>query len=74
MFTDYTTTEYSALINPKKLILAGPNYVQLPGQVYNRVYLRDFLATLAKKVKPNKASLETFKRIRREAPPPSHYP
>lgn len=71
LFTDYTTTGYSALINPKKLILAGPDSVQLPGQVYNRVFLRDFLAALAKKIKPNKTSLETFKRIRGEAPAPS---
>lgn len=70
LFTDYTTTGYSALINPKKLILAGPDFIQLPGQVYNRVILREFLTALAKKVKPNKASLETFKRIRGEAPAP----
>ncbi len=70
LLTDYTTTGYSSLINEKKLILAGPDNVQLPGQVYNRVMLSEFLAALAKKVKPNPASLDTYKRIRGEALPP----
>jgi pyruvate decarboxylase len=70
MFTDYTTTGYTALINPKKLIHAGSHYVKLPGQTYNNVALRDFLSALAKKLKPNSASLEAFKRIRGEAPVP----
>lgn len=70
LLTDYTTTGYSTLINPKKLILAGPDYVQLQGQSYQHVILPDFLSALAKKVKPNRNSLETFKRIRGEAPAP----
>jgi pyruvate decarboxylase len=67
VFTDYTTVGYSALINPEKLIHAAPDYVKLPGQVYNQVLLAEFLSSLAKKIKPNDASSKAFNLIREKA-------
>jgi pyruvate decarboxylase len=66
MFTDYTTCGFSALINPGKLIHAGPDFVKLPGTTYNDVKLSDFLDGLAEKIKPNDAALKAYNRIRVE--------
>ncbi len=68
-FTDYTTVGHSALIDPAKSIVAGPDSVVLPGQSYNNVAIADFLEALARKVEPNDASLVAFNRIREESPP-----
>jgi pyruvate decarboxylase len=64
LLTDYSTTGYSALIDPKKLLLASPDDVRLPGARYTGVALADFLAALAEKVRPNPASLDEFRRSR----------
>jgi len=66
MFTDYTTCGFSALINPQKLIHAGPDFVKLPGTTYNDVKLSDYLDGLAEKIRPNDASLKAYNRIRVE--------
>lgn len=71
LFSDYTTTGYSALIDPHKLILAGPQTVRVDGQVYNHVLLSEFLNALSKKIKRNNASLKAYERIKGEAPPPT---
>lgn len=70
IFTDYTTTGYSTLINKNKLIHVDPNFVKVQGKTYHYVFLKEFLKELTKKVKANSTSLDTFKRIRGEAPPP----
>jgi TPP-dependent 2-oxoacid decarboxylase len=62
LLSDYSTTGYSALIDPKKLLLAGPDEVRLPGARYTGVALAEFLAALAEKVLPNRAALEEFTR------------
>jgi pyruvate decarboxylase len=67
-FTDYSTTGYTTLIDPKQLIHVGPNYVKLPNQVYNNVALHEFLSKLAKKITFNNASLQAFKYIKPKAP------
>lgn len=69
-FTDYTTTGYSTLINKKKLISVEPQFVKVQGKIYHYVFLNEFLTELKKKIKPNGTTLETFLRIREEAPPP----
>ena len=68
LLTDYSTTGYSALIDPNKLLLAGPDEIRLPGARYTGVALADFLAALADKVRPNRASLEAFRLAREELP------
>ncbi|MEQ9618754.1 MAG: thiamine pyrophosphate-binding protein [Deltaproteobacteria bacterium] len=71
-FTDYTTCGFSALIDQKKLIQAGPNFVKVPGFTYNGVMLGEYLEQLAGKIKPNNASLQAFNRVRRDfAPEPA---
>lgn len=70
LFTDYTTTGYSALIDPKKLIHVGPDFVSIDQQTYNNVFMAEFLAALAQKIKHNDTSLKTYKRISGEAPVP----
>ena len=69
LLSDYSTTGYSALIDPKKLLLAGPEDVRLPGARYTGVGLADFLAGLAENVRPNPASLDQFRRRRQTALP-----
>ncbi len=64
ILSDYSTTGYSALIDPKKLLLGGPDEVRLPGACYTGIALADFLAALAEKVRPNRTSLESFARGR----------
>ena len=63
-FTDYTTTGYSSLINHEKLINVGPDYVKLPDGTYNQVHMRDFLESLAKKIKPNNTNVVAYDRIK----------
>lgn len=70
LFSDYTTTGYSALLEPHKLILAGPQTVRVDGQVYNHVLLPEFLEALSKKIKRNAASFKAFQRVKGEAPIP----
>lgn len=70
LFTDYTTTGYSALITPHKLIYAAPDHVMVDGQTYTQVMLAEFLNELTKKIKPNNAALKIYHRISGEAPVP----
>lgn len=67
-FTDYTTTGYTALINPQKLIQVNPERVKLPGQTYNNVPLALFLQKLAPRLKTNATSLQAFERFRPDPP------
>lgn len=68
LFSDYTTTGYTSLINNNKLINVGPDRVTMPGGAYNGVALPEFLTALALKVRPNDASLKSFDRFRRTEP------
>lgn len=69
-FTDYTTVGYTALVNPRKLILATPNFVQLEGKTYDKIHLPEFIKELSEHVKPNNASLSIYERIKGKAPAP----
>ncbi len=70
-FTDYTTTGYSLVISPKKSIIARTDHVVVAGVVFNQVFLADFLTALARKIKPNPASSQAFKRIKEESIDPN---
>jgi TPP-dependent 2-oxoacid decarboxylase len=69
LLSDYSTTGFSALIDPQKLLLANPDDVRLPGALYTGVALADFLAALAEKVRRNRASLDQFDLARDDFPP-----
>jgi len=66
-FTDYTTVGPSALIDERKLISVGSDWVTLDGQSYDKVAIADFLDRLAAKVRRNNASLMAFNRIPRSS-------
>ena len=63
LFTDYSTAGYTTLIDNQKLIYAARDYVKIQDQIYTHVYLEDFLAALATRVKHNPASRIAFERI-----------
>lgn len=68
VFSDYTTTGFSALINPKKPIQVAPDFVEIDNQIYNNVFINEFLTTLAEKITPKDASLKIFQHIKEQAP------
>lgn len=74
MFNDYTTTGWTTLISPSKLIHVGPDFVSLAGAVYSNVQLRDFLSALAAKVSPKDASLQAYHRLHETLAPTSAAP
>lgn len=69
-FTDYSTVGYTALIDEKRMIHVGHNFVRLQGQNYSKVCIADFFAELAKLLKPNMAAYEAYQRIEGDVPPP----
>ncbi len=64
VLSDYASCGHAMEVSSAKLILAGPDFVRLPGATYNNVDLAEFLEGLANKVEPNKTSLEAFNRVR----------
>lgn len=72
VLSDYVSCGHTMELSADKLIHAGPDFVHLPGATCYNVQLDEFLENLAKKVEPNKTSLETFNRVRTEtiAEPP----
>ncbi len=72
IFTDYTTTGCSALVNPQKLVQVNPHSVRVAAQTYAHVAMPDFLGGLAGRLRSNSTSFEAFSRIRGEEPPPKH--
>ena len=69
VLSDYASCGHTVEISQAKLILAGPDFVRLPGATYNGVRLDEFLTALADKVSPNPTSLTAFNRIRTETIP-----
>jgi pyruvate decarboxylase len=74
LLSDYATTGWTAMIDPKKLLLAMPGEVRLPGATYAGVQLPDFLAALAGRVRRNDASLAEFARGPMKEKPPAAAP
>src|SRR5215467_2889109 len=62
LLSDYATTGFTDIIDPKKLLLAMPGEVRVPGATYAGVQLADFLGALAGRVRRNDASLAEFDR------------
>src|SRR5260221_3807427 len=71
LLSDYATTGFTAAIDPKKLLLAMPGEVRLPGAAYVGVGLADLLGGLASKVRRSDASLVEFARSRTKEGPPA---
>ncbi len=69
VFTDYTTTGWSALMPASKRLHLGENFVRFENAIFTGVYLRDVLAALAGKMTANPASLTAYRRLY-EAPAP----
>lgn len=63
VFTDYTTTGYSAMIDKRRLVHVDRGKIRLEDATYTGVAMRDFLSGLAEKVNANDASLKGFHRI-----------
>jgi pyruvate decarboxylase len=74
LLSDYATTGFTDSIDPKRLLLAMPGEVHLPGATYADVQLADFLAALAGAVRRNDASLAEFARGRIKEDPPAAAP
>jgi pyruvate decarboxylase len=70
LLSDYATAGFTDIIDPKKLLLAMPGEVHLPGATYAGVEIADFLGGLAGRIRRNDASLTVFDRgqIKGEAP------
>lgn len=64
LFTDYTTTGWTALPSEDRLIQVEPNRVRLGSATFNDVYMAEFLSELAKVVKPKAKSLAEFARTK----------
>jgi pyruvate decarboxylase len=71
ILSDYSTAGYSALIDPKKKLLANPNDVCLPDASYSNITLAEFLQALAEKVVRNATSFEEFDLARESTAPPA---
>jgi pyruvate decarboxylase len=74
LLSDYATTGFTARVDPKKLLLAMPGEVRLPGATYANVQLADFLGALAAMVRRNDASLMEFARGRIKEEPTAAAP
>ncbi|CAN0927602.1 Pyruvate decarboxylase 1, partial [Linum grandiflorum] len=64
IFNDYSSVGYSLLIKKEKAIIMQPNRVTIGnGPSFGWVFMNDFLAALAKKLKKNTAAIENHRRI-----------
>jgi TPP-dependent 2-oxoacid decarboxylase len=69
ILSDYATTGFTTALDPKRMVLAMPEEIRLPGATYADVALAEFLAALAAKVRRNDASLREFRAGERPAAP-----
>ena len=69
IFNDYTTTGWTALINPKKSITADLDRVTVAGMRFHHVRLGDFLSGLAARAPNKPASLQAYQRLHEAAAP-----
>jgi indolepyruvate decarboxylase len=67
LFTDYTTTGWTAQPPENRLIQVDPDRVRVGVTSFDGVYLNDFLSALATIAKRNPASLTEFQRTKVEA-------
>ena len=64
LFTDYTTTGWTAQLAEKRLIQVDPDRVRVAGTTFSGVYMSEFLSALAKVAKSNTATLVAFNRTK----------
>ena len=69
ILSDYATTGFTTALDPKRMVLAMPGEIRLPGATYADVTLADFLAALAARVRRNDASLREFRAGQKPAAP-----
>jgi TPP-dependent 2-oxoacid decarboxylase len=62
MFNDYTTTGWTTLTTPDKLVHAGPDFLRMEEGVFTGLRLDALLDRLAAKVKKNDATLVSYRR------------
>ena len=62
LFNDYTTTGWTTLTPPAKLLHAGPDSLRMHGAFFSGVPLAAFLEALAAKVRKNESSLTSYRR------------
>ncbi|HEY6304772.1 MAG TPA: thiamine pyrophosphate-binding protein [Terriglobales bacterium] len=75
LFTDYTTTGWTAQPSENRLIQVDPHRVRVGATTFNDVYLAEFLSALAKVVKPKPKTLVEFDRTKVQvASPPAADP
>lgn len=64
IFNDYSSVGYSLLIKKEKAVIVQPNRVTIGnGPSFGWVFMADFLAALASKLKKNTTALENYRRI-----------
>lgn len=64
LFTDYTTTGWTALPSESRLIQVDPSRVRVGSTTFNDVYLAEFLSELAKVAQPKPKTLTEFERTK----------
>jgi len=69
LFTDYTTTGWTAQPRMDRLIQVDPDRVRVGGTTFDGVYLNEFLGALAEIAKRNPATLTEFQRTKVVAAP-----
>jgi pyruvate decarboxylase len=69
VLSDYASCGHTIEISPKKLIHVGPDFVQLPGVLYQDIVMDEFFAALTGRIKRNDTSLATFNRTRTQTVP-----
>jgi len=69
VFNDYTTTGWTTLTPPGKLLHAGPDFLRMEGFDFSGLRLAEFLEALAGRVKRNDASLVSYRRQHDESAP-----
>jgi TPP-dependent 2-oxoacid decarboxylase len=70
VFTDYSTTGWTTLTPPNKLVHVGPGFARMNGASFTDVPLTPFLEALAAKVRTNDASLVAYRRQKDPEIPP----
>nr|4ZP1_A Chain A, Pyruvate decarboxylase [Zymomonas mobilis]4ZP1_B Chain B, Pyruvate decarboxylase [Zymomonas mobilis]4ZP1_C Chain C, Pyruvate decarboxylase [Zymomonas mobilis]4ZP1_D Chain D, Pyruvate decarboxylase [Zymomonas mobilis] len=63
VFNDYSTTGWTDIPDPKKLVLAEPRSVVVNGIRFPSVHLKDYLTRLAQKVSKKTGALDFFKSL-----------
>jgi pyruvate decarboxylase len=70
IFNDYTTTGWTTLTTPAKLVHAGPDFLRMEGAEFTGLRLDSLLERLSTKIAKNPASLASYRRLY-DAPAPA---